>query len=291
MNAAVLVRSLAVAMLAVLAGVYAAEAGDPCVGEAKGTLTECRTQCYEDSQLARDNCQNRDHACMEVCRAQREECHLATGLDAVIAACNQTLYGDKEDCRNDPDNPEGSPERDQCIDQAQVVAFQCRDAAREAARPALKSCRTSFRTCAKSCPPPDPPSEVVDPLQCKTDAIAAAKTCRAACREAFQVLKDMCLNRDHVCMEGCRTTRDGCIQPVADQLAAVVGTCKATRDGDVDDCRQLHGEGTPELDQCIDDAQVKAFQCRDAAREAARPDFETCRQAFSGCASGCALVP
>ena len=289
MNAAVLVRSLAVAMLAVLARAYAAEAADPCVGEAKGALIECRTQCYEDRQLSKDNCLNRDHACMEVCRAQREECRLATGLDAAIAACNQTLYDAKEGCRND--NPEGSPERDQCIDQAQVVAFQCRDAAREAARPALKSCRASFRTCAKSCPPPDPPSEVVDPLQCKIDATAAAQTCRQACREAFQVLKDMCLNRDHVCMEGCRASRDTCIQPVADQLAADVGVCKATRDAAVDDCRQLHGEGTLELDQCIDQAQVVAFQCRDAAREAARPGFEACRQALSDCASGCALVP
>jgi hypothetical protein len=73
-----------------------------------------------------------------------------------------------------------------------VVAFQCRDAARERARPALKACRAQFRACAEACPPPNPPSEAIDPFQCKRDAKAAYRACRATCVEDFQFQKDVC---------------------------------------------------------------------------------------------------
>src|SRR5262245_18503682 len=161
-----------------------AHAGDPCLGDARGEFTECRGQCNEVFQAAKDDCLNRDHARVEVCRAQREECRIATGIEAALAACDATLRAAKELCR--ANNAAGSPELDQCIDQAQVASFQCRDSAREHAGPALRTCRAQFRACAQACPPPSPPSAAIDPAQCKRDAKVAYRACRAMCVEDFQ---------------------------------------------------------------------------------------------------------
>jgi hypothetical protein len=123
-----------------------------------------------------------------------------------------------------------------------------------AARPALAICRSTFRDCVRACPPPDDPIEIVDPIACKADAKMVALECKAGCREQRQIQRDLCLNRDHVCVEACRAGRDACRTPIEDGLDA---------------------------------AYVAAFRCRDAAREAARPLFESCGAGFHGCAEAC----
>jgi hypothetical protein len=284
MKVSVPIQSIAAAAVVVFAlSVPAAHAG-PCVRAAKQAKIECKAVCLEDFQTAKDACLNRDHACVEVCRAERAVCRDDSGIDDAIAACDATLEGAKQVCRDA--NPPGTPERNQCIDQAQVVAFQCRDSAREAAHGALKLCRSAFKTCANACPPADPPSSV-DPVQCKADAKDAYALCKDACREDCQLAKDICHNRNHACVELCRDARDVCLQPVIDQLVSDVADCKATRDTEVQNCKDLYADGTPERHTCIDNAQVKAFQCRDQAREDARPGFEACRQDFQTCALAC----
>ena len=255
-----------------------AMATDPCLGDAKATFVECKGACKEALQLAKDNCLNRDHACVEVCRASREECELATGLDDALAVCRDALRLAKDACRSA--HAEGSAELDACIDGAQIVAFGCRRAARSAARPALSLCRDEFRTCAKACPPLEEPSEVIDPVQCKLDAKLAAVECKAECREQRQVQKDLCLDRDHVCVEGCRAERDGCRQPIEDQLGAAIAACNATRDAALAAC-------APDDAACIAGVYVAAFQCRDGSREIARPQLEACGDAFRTCAEAC----
>jgi hypothetical protein len=279
------ITSVSTAFLAVLLAAPAARAKDFCVVDAKLELKDCKTTCTEDFQVAKDNCLNRDHACVEVCRAEREECRLATGIDADFAACRATLQQAKQRCRDT--NPAGSVALDQCIDQAQVVAFQCRDAARERARRALKACARAFRGCAQACPPADPNAPPVDVVACKNDARNTFNTCRATCVEDFQVAKDACRNRDHACVEQCRANRDACRDPVLAQLESDVARCNADRDHAIQLCRNAYGAGTPALDRCIDNAQVDAFRCRDAARERARPQLNSCRAAFVTCVRAC----
>jgi hypothetical protein len=68
-----------------------------------------------------------------------------------VAACNAQLATDKQDCQTAfPDDPAGL---DQCIDNAQLKAFVCRDSAREQAGPGFESCRQQFKTCVQTCPP------------------------------------------------------------------------------------------------------------------------------------------
>ena len=263
-----------------------AQAADPCVGDAKLAFRECRARCREDVQIARDECINRDHVCVEGCRAGRSECVDALPLDEDLAACDATLRAARQACRLN--NPEGTPERDRCIDQAQVVAFQCRDRARERARPGLKGCRAGFRACTGVCPPGS--GTVENPAQCKKEAKAAYRVCRAACVEDFQFQRDACRNRDHVCVEACRAGREACRQPVLDQLQADVTSCNTTRNADVQTCRETFPEG-PDRDQCINNAQLAAFTCRDQAREDAKPGLEACRQGFRSCAEVCPPAP
>jgi hypothetical protein len=257
----------------------------PCIHEAKRDAKDCAADCKETFQTAKDTCLNRLHSCVEVCRADRSECRLESGIDAAIDACNGALEARRAQCR--ADNPEGDA-RDLCIDRAQVDAFECRDSARELARPLLKRCRKDFRSCAKACPPAGPSDPPVDPKACIADAIAAAKTCAATCREEFQVAKDDCRNRDHDCMESCRADRNTCREPVLAILDADLADCASTRQTGVDACATQYPppRDPPNdvlFDQCVDGVQVKAFVCRDDAHEQAQPGFATCKQNFRTC--------
>jgi hypothetical protein len=150
----------------------------------------------------------------------------------------------------------------------------------------MRACRTGFRACARACALPT----LLDPTavsQCKQDARDAAKTCQANCREDFQVAKDACHNRDHACVEQCRIDRGTCRDPILTQLAADIAACNAERDARFQNCHSLYGDGTPELAQCIEAAQVLAFLCRDGKREIARPLLKVCRERFIGCAQAC----
>jgi hypothetical protein len=279
-----------------LASAPAAFAGArPCVREAKQDAKDCTAGCKEALQAGKDACLNRDHACVEVCRANRAQCRLDTGIDAAIDACNEILEAARAQCR--ADHAPDTAARDACIDAAQVDAFECRDGARELARPLLKQCRTNFRACAKACPAPGPAEPTLDPKGCIRDANAAAKVCTAACKEEFQIAKDDCRNRDHECMEQCRADRGTCREPVRAILNADLADCATDRATGVGDCDTQYPTPRDEtatiaFDQCVDGVQVEAFICRDEAHENARPGFLVCKQNFRSCVdTNCPVQP
>jgi hypothetical protein len=274
-------------LLAALTLGGAAQATNPtvtCLKAARGDDRGCKAAANESWQVAKDGCLNRDHACVELCRGERGVCADATALDAALTACADAFEAGRAICRSQ--FVADTPERDACIDQTQVTAFQCRDTARELAKPALRLCRTGFQTCARACGPLTPPNPA-DPKQCKADAADAFQTDKAGCVEDFQVAKDNCLMRDHACVELCRVDRHSCKAPILATFDAAKDACNATRDGAVDICKTLYADGTPERNACIDLAQVTAFSCRDDAREAAHPGLEACRQGFRACAQSC----
>ncbi len=262
-----------------------AYAGDPCIDDAKETLSDCKGDCQEGYQTDKDACINKDHACVEDCRAGRSNCVDATPLQEDLNACQDTLRAAKAKCRTDHAGDDGAI--DACIDQAQVVAFLCRKTARQTSKPAINACRAGFRACVKACPPPANPTDVTDPRQCKLDAKTGYLACKSDCREAFQTQKDFCLHRDHACVEQCRADRDSCRQPVDDQLESDIAACDATRDTAVQNCKDLYADGDPNRDTCITNAQVAAFECRDQARENAKPGYDACAASFKSCATAC----
>jgi len=276
------IRATSVIGIALAIGFAAApaRAGNPCIGDAKETFTDCKGDCKEDYQAAKDACLQRDHDCVEGCRAGRAECILNTSLDEDLDTCRTNLRAAKDACHA------GDPaELDSCIDGAQVTAFLCRRTARKTARPDITACRIGFRACAKACPTTG--TEVIDKVACKGDAKTAYLGCKGDCREEFQEQKDLCLGHNHACVENCRAGRDACREPVENDLDAAVASCNATKTTAVNQCKADHPDGSQEQADCITDALVVAFQCRDQAREDAKPRFEACRAGFQACAEAC----
>jgi hypothetical protein len=269
-----------ISLLAVLAGTAlfatTARAGaGPCIVAAKGQYVEAIKACKETMQESKDACLNRDHDCVEVCRDTRYQCVVDTGLAAAVAVCNTQRDTDIHNCV--ATWAAGTHERDLCIDNAQVAAFMCRDDARDTRTDALLLCRTDFRTCAKACGPADPP---VDSAACKKAAVAGLKVCKASAREDFQLNKDVCRGLGHTCVEQCRAQRAACVDLVG--LDDAIAACNATRDGAIQTCKNNNPPGTAQ-DDCIDQVQVIAFQCRDQAREDAQPGLAACASAFQAC--------
>jgi len=269
----------------VLLGVSAASAGNPCFNDAKGAVKECITGAQEDFQAAKDACFNRDHPCVEACRAGREDCINGTGIVQAFASCAATLAGAAQQCRSQ--YPQGSVAREQCLDQAEVVGFQCRLTARRQFGHQVRDCRQAFFVCAKACPPANPPTPQTDPRKCRDSAVGAFIADRKACIEDFQQAIDACRNKDHGCVEICRGNRDTCSQPFQQALDATIAACNATRDTEIQNCRNLYPSGSQALATCIENAQVAAFECRDQAREDQRPNFDSCRALFRSCLQQC----
>lgn len=264
---------------------------DACLDDAKTSYQECKGDCREDYQLAKDTCSSRDHVCVESCRDTRQVCLQPTldALDVAIDACQSTLSDAKTACR--AQYADGSAELDGCIDQVQVVAFLCRKDARRVAKPGVKTCRTGFKNCVKDNCPASGPTDPAAVRACKADAMAIADTCIDDCVENRQLDKDTCLDRDHVCVEDCRADRQSCRDPLVTERNADVDACNAARDAAFDNCRTLYAAGSPERQTCITQAQVGAFQCRDAARENVRSGLRDCREAFLTCADACPAPP
>jgi hypothetical protein len=269
--------TLLIAALTVF-GTSRVHATSGCIKDAKGEYKDCLASCKEDFQVAKDACINKDHLCVEACRSDREDCHDATGIDQALKACATTLHNAVQACNGD----EG------CIEQAQVVGFECRLAANKAAAPALKVCRTNFKACVNVCPPGAGP--VDDPKACKAAAKTTYGACQAQCKDDFQTEKDACHGKSHACVDGCRVTRDNCKQPVQDQEDAAMAACQASKQTAIQNCNSIFPPGT-DRDNCIFNAKVNAFLCREDAREAAAAGFQPCRSAFMSCVQGCPASP
>ena len=166
-------RILVLAGGVLLAGGRPARAGTAsCLADAKANFLSCRNQCKSDFVDTRFTCRNVQPACGEACLAGRQECLdtvegiLKTGQlpdGGALAncgggtdACKAALQAAKRQC--------GTPcqatdaQCNECVDNAQVVAFQCRNGCRDSWRTnatviaMLQSCRNGFRTCVSACP-------------------------------------------------------------------------------------------------------------------------------------------
>lgn len=278
---------IGVLWLLVAAGVAPAQEGDPCRDEARAGLRSCKRACRDAFRVAKDSCSKRDHECVDACRLAHDECRapFEAELATANAMCDETLHAAKRTCREQ--FAEGTAELDRCIDQAQGVAFACRDAAREAVADDLRQCRRDFRACLETTCPAEAPVDPATFRACKLDAKDVLARCVVGCREEFQLDKDTCLDRDHECVEGCREVRTECRAPILAVFEAAIEACAEARQSAVDVCRSLYAADTPERDACVDQAQLDAFACRDGAREAAKPELRVCREDFITCAQAC----
>jgi hypothetical protein len=270
--------TVSIAGAALVMGVAAATAwaADSCQQEARAEFQDCKIGCKDTFTTAKDSCFNKQLLCVEACQAGREDCIEATGLPAALAACDQQTQQAVQKCKT-------SPEPETCEDQAQLVGFQCRQAARK--NPAVKQCVKSFRGCITACPPST--GQAQNPTACRRAAQSAYLSCQGDCRTTFNVERGVCAGKSPVCVAACGVTRESCVTTVEDQLTAAIAACDATRDQEVAQCKVLYPPGSSALAQCIENAQAQAFLCRDAAREQAQPQSHACEQSFVSCVQAC----
>jgi len=129
------------------------QATKECVQQARQEARECRVTCQDVFATAVDLCRHVDPACGRVCRDQRNACAAVPRADRerAIRACSDVERAAVQDCR--ARFPNGSAERDRCIDAAQIASFVCRDDAREAVNDELRVCRENYHRCVEACPP------------------------------------------------------------------------------------------------------------------------------------------
>ncbi|HLY37970.1 MAG TPA: hypothetical protein VKU61_08040 [Candidatus Binatia bacterium] len=165
---------VAFAVAALLAGdASSARADAACFHDARANFASCVSQCRSDFVAAKLTCRNVDPACGAACLAGRAQCRdnvdeiLQTGqvpgggtlanCSGGTDQCKATLQAAKQAC--------GAPcqasdtQCNECVDNAQVAAFECRDACRDSWRTnptviaMLASCQSAFRACIANCPP------------------------------------------------------------------------------------------------------------------------------------------
>ncbi len=168
--------ALTVGALSLGLGVTSATGQTPplsCIGQAKADYAACRTQCKQDFVDARFGCRNVNPQCGEACLAGLEAC--LENVDNILQTGMLPDGSDLPNCTGGTDQCKanfkaaktacGAPcapsdtQCNDCVDQAQVQNFVCRDTCRDSWRtnPTViamrQSCRDAFRACVGQCPP------------------------------------------------------------------------------------------------------------------------------------------
>jgi hypothetical protein len=123
--------------------------------------------------------------------------------------------------------------------------------------------------------------------QCVHGAAKDYQDCIRQCQSDFKEAKEVCRDVSHACALTCADSLDQCEERPLSTLAICKSTCNSELDAEKATCRSQNGKGTEALDACIDQAQVKAFLCRDECREGVSTILQQCRTDFRNCISAC----
>jgi hypothetical protein len=255
---------------------------DPCLQAARESRKECASSATGAFQDALDGCLERDHTCIEACRADRQDCRDATSLGQDVVACQIEQAAAQEQCRQS--FPLGSKRRAACLFQAEVEGSRCNRRALLGVHVELKQCRTGFNQCAQACAPGEPPGGVGP---CRSEGRTAFKSTLAECRLEYQVTASACINRDLGCVQDCGEARETCNAPTNATLDDAIAACNAQAKAAIAACAQANPNGGAALDQCIQTAQANSSACRDAALQAAAPALASCAEQYLACVRAC----
>ena len=129
----------------------------------------------------------------------------------------------------------------------------------------------------------------VDDRPCSDPCFQAARGGRSECTSSangvFLDAVDGCLERDHLCVDACRSLRQDCRDSTGTGAALVA--CGAELAARKEGCRQRFPIGSERRENCIDRAQLADFHCRRDVRRSFRRALADCRQAFDQCAEAC----
>ena len=120
---------------------------------------------------------------------------------------------------------------------------------------------------------------------CLETARQENRACIAAAKERFLDGIDGCVERDHTCVNACRSRRQECREDTGPR-AELLG-CDSQTQQAKDRCRSKFTTGSRKLERCIDRAQLASFECRRTVRRAFRRPLRECRREFDPCAQLC----
>ena len=258
------------------------QCSDPCIQAARSTAKQCASSANGVFLDALDGCFDRDHECIESCRAVQQGCRDATSVGADFARCDAELVAATADCRNR--FPAGSLRLEGCIFRAQAANGRCRRGAKRSARRELRDCRRGFRGCAPGCGPGGPPGGAGS---CTADAKSAVRALLVDCRQAYQVTVSACIDKDLACLQSCIDARATCTAPTQAALAAAIASCNSQLAAALAACRSANPGGGAALDSCVEAAQANATACRDAAIQGEAPGFAACAGPYLACVHAC----
>jgi hypothetical protein len=128
--------------------------------------------------------------------------------------------------------------------------------------------------------------------QCMADARAQKQSCKQVCRDDFLAAVDTCRGQNHDCAQAARDARDQCVADVIASLRTCLDTCPDLH-AEIAQCRTDFPEGSPEREQCINDARVQGFTCRQQCRQTVDvfKNLKTCRDEFRTDLAACVPTP
>jgi len=271
-----------VTLLAILPGVATARVcKDPCVEAARQAYRECRRDAAGTLVTSRVLCRQRDLTCVQACLEGQASCMQATGFGAALQTCLSDGVAAAQKCLTRFTRQ--PKKRKQCVDQAQLQTFQCRNQARRSRRQELARCAVTYRRCAQPCGPEEPPA---GSRLCLAQALQANEQAVATCNQVANADTSACLAKDAACVQTCRDARTACITPLQNAIDAAIESCEATRRAAVATCEDATPPG-PQRDACIQSADSAAFVCRDGVRESQAPGLAQCTTTYIGCVRSC----
>jgi hypothetical protein len=120
---------------------------------------------------------------------------------------------------------------------------------------------------------------------CFQSAKAEFRACSSSATGAFHDALDGCLERDHECVQACRTRRQDCRD--ATGVGAGLVACRADLAARTAHCRNKFRLGSKQREDCIDRAQVDNFHCQNDVRRHFRRALLECHRGFGQCTDGC----
>lgn len=135
-----------------------------------------------------------------------------------------------------------------------------------------------------------------NPGQCVRAATYEYNQCKADCQDLYFTEKDACRKIDPVCAEQCRVTLVTCVAPYQEALDACFGGCSEALGTSREACRTIPD---PVLQQqCLGDAEMANWLCRDTCRVSVYVDGKwwrqgvmECRRAARACFKACPSLP
>ena len=120
---------------------------------------------------------------------------------------------------------------------------------------------------------------------CLENARGENRDCIAAAQESFRDGIDGCLERDHTCVNACRSLRQECREDTG-RDAELLG-CDLEAEQAKGRCRSEFPIGSRKRERCIDRAQLAAIDCRRTVRRSFRQELRQCQHGFDPCVETC----